>query len=115
MMRIALIAMASSLMGTLAAGEPVYLDGPSALARLEASNPEHYARAERILASANHLCRAGAAEMQYAGADEHSFTCGAFLKTSNPPKRQISFRLDDTRYVALVTITDDAPKLVPAR
>jgi hypothetical protein len=108
--------------GTLAAdpasggaGEPVYLDGPSALARLEASNPDHYARAERILASANHLCRAGPAELQHAGADLRSFSCGMLLKTSNPPKRQISFRLDDTRYVALVTITDDQPKLIPAR
>jgi hypothetical protein len=36
------------------------------------------------------------------------------VKTSNPPKREISFRLDDTRYVALVTLTEDPPKLVAA-
>ena len=31
---------------------------------------------------------------------------GAFLRTSFPPKREISFQLDETLYVALVTITD---------
>jgi len=124
-MRIALIAVAlTALSGTLTAdpapgggpgSEPIYLDGPSALARLEASNPDHYARAERILAAASQLCRAGPAELQHAAADLRSFTCGMLLKTSNPPKRQVSFRLDDVHYVALVTITDAQPELIPAR
>jgi hypothetical protein len=119
-MRFALIALALSAMSARlaadpASGEPVYLDGPSALARLEARNPDHYARAARILASANHLCREGRPGLQHAGADLRSFTCGMLLRTSNPPKRRISFRLDDTRYVALVTITDDAPRVIPAR
>ena len=37
------------------------------------------------------------------------------LRTSNPPKWEIRFRLDDTRYVALVAVSADWPKLVPAR
>jgi hypothetical protein len=35
--------------------------------------------------------------------------------TSNPPRWRMTFTLDDTRYVALVVITDDAPRLTPAR
>ena len=31
--------------------QDIRLDGPEALARLQASNPDHYARAERILAA----------------------------------------------------------------
>jgi hypothetical protein len=31
------------------------------------------------------------------------------LLTSNPPKRALSFMLDGTRYVAIVTITADPP------
>jgi hypothetical protein len=42
----------------------VYLDGPSDLARLRQANPAHYARAERILAEANQLCRPGPGELR---------------------------------------------------
>jgi hypothetical protein len=92
----------------------VYLDGPADLARLREANPGHYARAERVLAAANQLCRPGAARLLHiAGVDEPS--CADELMTSNPPKRQITFRLDDIRYIALVTITDDPPRLTGAR
>ncbi|MFZ1905532.1 MAG: hypothetical protein WAU56_09100 [Steroidobacteraceae bacterium] len=40
---------------------------------------------------------------------------GMLLRTSNPPKVEIDFSLDDTRYSALLTITDDPPRVVPAR
>jgi hypothetical protein len=102
--------------GPALADDPtVYLDGPSDLARLRQANPDHYARAERILAQANQLCRPGAGRLEaVAGASE--LRCeSALLRTSNPPKREIHFRLDAVRYVALVTITDDPPRLTPAR
>jgi hypothetical protein len=92
----------------------VYLDGPADLARLRAANPGHYARAQPILAAANQLCRPGHAQLLgVSGARD--FRCAeAFLRTSNPPKREISFTLDDTRYIALVVVTDDPPRLTPA-
>ncbi|HXY97505.1 MAG TPA: hypothetical protein VEH00_11070 [Steroidobacteraceae bacterium] len=93
----------------------VYLDGPSDLARLRQVNPAHYARAERILAAANHLCRPGPGELREAAGARDLKCAGPLLKTSNPPKWQITFTLDDTRYVALVTVTDDPPHPVPAR
>lgn len=37
-----------------------------------------------------------------------------FLRTSNPPKRQLSFTLGDTRYIALVALTRDQPAFTPA-
>lgn len=91
---------------------PVYLDGPSGLARLREANPDHYARVQRILAAANQLCRAGPGQLQEIARD---LKCaGALLRTSNPPKWRITFRLDDTCYVALVTIIDDPPRLTHA-
>ena len=45
----------------------VYLNGPSDLARLRQVNPSHYARAERVLAAAYHLCRPGPGELREAG------------------------------------------------
>lgn len=94
----------------------VYLDGPVSLAQLRASNPIHYQRALKIIDAANELCRPKAGEMEYARFDAKNISCAqTLLKTSNPPKRQLSFRLDDTQYIALVTVTDDPPKLVAAR
>ena len=99
---------------TVPPSRTVYLDGPSDLARLRELNPAHYGRAERILAAANHLCRPHPGELQEAGARD--LACdGSLYRTSNPPKWQITFTLDDTRYVALVTVTDDPPRPVPAR
>ena len=93
----------------------VYLDGPSDLAQLRQANPAHYARAQRILAEANQLCRPGPGRIQeVAGARD--VTCAAsLLRTSNPPKARVTFKLDDTRYVALVVVTDDPPRLTHAR
>jgi hypothetical protein len=90
----------------------VYLDGPASLANLETEDPAHYATVKRILASADVLCAPGPLTLQHAG---NGPVCeGMLLKTSNPPKRQISFTLDDTRYIALVVLTQDQPWLMPA-
>jgi hypothetical protein len=93
----------------------VYLDGPRDLARLQATNPDHYARAQRILAAANELCRPGAGELQPIGRSRDVRCVDMLLLTSNPPQRRVTFTLDDTRYIALVVITDDAARLIPAR
>jgi hypothetical protein len=91
----------------------VYLYGQSDLDRLRTTNPGHYARAERIMAAANVLCRPKPGDVSYAQYDARDISCiNMLLKTSNPPKRQISFTLDATRYIALVVITDDPARLV---
>lgn len=93
----------------------VHLDGPSDLARLRQVNPAHYARAQRILTAANHLCRPARGQLQEAAGARDLRCAGPFFKPSNPPKWQITFALDDTRYVALVVMTDDPPRPTPAR
>ena len=62
------------------------------------------------MAAANVLCRPGRTAMQRTGLVPGDFACGHVFLTSNPPKREISFTLDATHYVALVTITDSPPK-----
>lgn len=94
---------------------PVYLYGQADLDRLHATNPDHYARAERLMAAANELCRPQPGEVSYVKFAARDISCSdLLLKTSNPPKRQISFTLDDTRYIALVAVTDDPPRVMPA-
>lgn len=91
---------------------PVHLDSPADLAQLRERNPEHYARAVRLLAAANRLCKPGQPKLQ--NADGRDISCALLLLTSNPPKRALSFTLDTTRYVAIVTLTSDRPELLPA-
>jgi hypothetical protein len=93
----------------------IYLDGPASLAQLRAANPIHYQRALKIIDAANELCRPQPGELEYTKFDAKNISCAqSLLLTSNPPKRQLSFRLDDTQYIALVAVTDDPPKLVAA-
>lgn len=94
----------------------VRLYGAADLEHLRETNFNHYQRAQRIIADGNKLCRPGAPILQLAaryGADDMS--CAANLLTSNPPKKILRFRLDSTRYVARITITNDQPRLIKAR
>jgi len=116
-MRTPLLALALLGVGVspVSAAETVYLDGPRALAQLEATNPAHYARVRRVLAAANHLCRPGPGQVLHVAGSRDEHCVGQLLLTSNPPQWRLSFTLDETRYIALVVITDDAPRLTPAR
>jgi hypothetical protein len=82
-----------------------------ALEDLRSSNPSHYAEAQRVMAAASTLCAPGAAQT-WQTLRLPPATCGdALLRTSNPPKREISFQLDETLYVALVTVRGAEPTL----
>jgi len=111
------LALATALAMDVATAAPdklVYLDGAAALAQLRATNPGHYLRAQRILSAASELCRPRPEDVAFTRFEAQGVSCARMLlKTSNPPKRQLSFTLDDTRYIALVVVTDDPPRLVP--
>src|SRR6516225_8929890 len=91
---------------------PVHLNSAADLAQLRKTNRDHYARAMRLMTSANSLCRPGEPKLQ--NADGRDISCAMLLLTSDPPKRALSFTLDSTPYVAIVTITSDRPHLVHA-
>jgi hypothetical protein len=92
----------------------VYLRGIVDLEKLRTANPNHYARAERIIAASEELCKPGPDQVYFASFDAKDISCqGAYLLTSYPPKREIGFTLDEVRYVALITVNDGAPRLVP--
>jgi hypothetical protein len=91
----------------------VYLNGPADLAQLRHSNPGHYQQAVKIMGAANELCRPHAGEIEFTQAQDVSCS-QVMLRTSNPAKREITFRLDSIKYIALVAMTDDPPRLVAA-
>jgi hypothetical protein len=89
------------------------LDDQGALERLQHSNPRHYAIARRILAAANEICDASQGGPIPTKFDARDIACLRSLwLASNPPKRQLSFRIDDTVYSALV-IADTHATLTP--
>jgi hypothetical protein len=110
----ALLAQAGDQSLTFVPNTTVYLDGPADLARLRAADPDHYARAMRVLAAANHLCRPGPGHLESVEGSR-DVKCSGLLLTSNPPQWRLSFTLDATHYIALVRVTDDPPRLMPAR
>jgi len=90
------------------------LDDQEALDNLQHSNPRHYAIARRILAAANEICDAGKGAPIPAKFDAKYISCMRSLwLTTNPPKRAVQFRIDDTVYSALVTLTNTRAKLDP--
>lgn len=93
----------------------VYLDNAQALDALRVSNPAHYARARRILASADIVCRPSEAKALALRFDAEDIACmRSMIFTSLPPQRRLSFRLDDTMYIAMVFLTEPVAKLTPA-
>ena len=90
------------------------LNDQEALDGLQHSNPRHYAIARRILAAANEICDAGKGEPIQAKFNARYIACAqSFWMTSNPPKRALEFRIDDTVYSALVIVRDTHGKLDP--
>src|SRR5207302_9664298 len=76
----------------------VYLDS-RALEELRSSNPDHYARAERILAAANHLCGPHVPEVYLAEFGVRDFSCAPMhMLSSFPTKREIGSPPHHTPY-----------------
>ena len=91
------------------------LDTQDALDTLRSINPRHYAIARKILTAANEICDARIGEPMRMKFDAQDVRCASsFWYTSNPPKRALSFRIDDTVYSALVEVRDLGARLRPA-
>lgn len=78
----------------------VDLDQPGALEALKAQNADHYRRAVGIInASYDMSCQVPEFDRFIRTRFEATKTaCGALVKTSLPPQRLLSFRLDGTTY-----------------
>ena len=88
----------------------IYLYGEADLEKLRQANPSHYARAQSLIAESDEICKPGRDELEYVKYDAKAVSCRSmFIKTSNPPKRELGFTLDDVRYVAVITLKDTAP------
>ena len=84
----------------------VYLDHVI-LEEMKKSDPERYARVREVMATASEACGNNAGRLwSIVNVPAPAGCSGMFLKPSFPPKREIGFQIDDTWYIALVTVRE---------
>ena len=93
----------------------VHLNGVADLEHLRATNFNHYLRARKILAAANEICQPGPAQSFPARFSGDYPSCEGMWLTSYPPKKHLTFHLDDVGYIALVRVTVSGGKLEEVR
>jgi hypothetical protein len=88
---------------------------PEALEQLARTNPDHFKRASALLKAASETsCNFGEMRAILVRVKATAVNCPqSLLLTSYPAKRQVSFMLDRTPYVARVTLRDAPPQAIP--
>lgn len=90
----------------------VNLDDKRELQRIAEEAPSLYAKLERILDQVGDQPPEQVGRWMKTSFDAANAKYGYILKTSDPPKAELSFVLGDTRYRAEVTLRNVRPKLV---
>ena len=113
-MRLLAIGAALSVLPAFAA--QVDLDQPGMLDRLKVERPRQYeAVAEVLRASERMPCKEGEMRVLKAKYDLREMSCNAILMTSYPPKRRVTFELEGTSYVSVVTVKGTEGRAMPAK
>jgi hypothetical protein len=99
-----LLTLLVAIPGALASATFVDLDKPGALGRLQRDNPEHYRAVRGIVANVVKQPEASVPEWMRVTYKADDVLYPPILLTSNPPKRDLRFRLDDVTYRTLVTL-----------
>ena len=95
----------TEISGTYTPHPAVRLDTLDALNALQRANPRHYAIARKILAAAAEICDGDQGKVISMKFDAQYVGCqSSFWMESNPPKRWLSFVIDDIPYSALVEV-----------
>ncbi|MBI4524661.1 MAG: hypothetical protein HY695_12720 [Deltaproteobacteria bacterium] len=101
--------------GEAAPGRTINLNQPGALEALQQSNPKHYEKVRRILEGLFQQPDAAVPRWIQTNFDARNVSYAPILLTSDPPKRRLSFALDDTRYEAVVTLTNLRGEIIPLK
>ena len=93
----------------------VNLNRPDSLEALQQSNPAHYEKVRKILDGILEQPDAAVPRWIQTHFDARNVSYVPILMTSAPPKRRLSFALDETRYEAVVTLTNVRAEIVPLK
>ena len=96
--------------------QPIDLNRPGTLEHLQQQRPKHYEAITEVLRVVERVpCKAHEIETLKARFDVREMACNFLLMTSDPPKRRLSFTLEGTSYVAVVTLKDTNARAIPAK
>jgi hypothetical protein len=101
--------------GQATPGRAINLNEPGALEALQHSNPTHYKKVRKIMEGLFQRPDIAVPRWIQTNFDARNVSYAPILLTSDPPKRRLSFALDDTRYEAVVTLTNVRAEIVPLR
>ena len=93
----------------------VDLDVPGTLEALERDNPTHYEKIRQIMVGVHKQPDAEVPRWMRTRFDARDVLYAPSLLVTDPPKRRLSFTIDDTQYHTVVTLTNLQPKLMPAK
>lgn len=93
----------------------VNLNKPGALEALQQSNPTHYEKVRKILDGILQQPDVAVPRWIQTNFDARDVNYAPILLTSDPPKRRLSFALDETRYETVVTLTNVRAEIVPLK
>ena len=91
------------------------LNEPGALEALQRDNPAHYLIVRQILDNVLRQPQSQVPRWLSTTFNAKDVRYAPVLLASYPPKRDLSFTLDDTRYKARLTLSNDHVKIVPAK
>jgi hypothetical protein len=95
--------------------DSIDLNRPGALERLSRENPFHYAMIRRILAGIDAVPEHTVSRWMKSQFNATDITYSAVLMTSAPPRKQLTFTLETTRYSAVLTLTPDGARVFSSR
>ena len=115
---IAALIMVVLWIGVVVAGDAnpartVNLNKPGALETLQQSNPTHYEKVRKILDGIVQQPDADVPRWIQTSFDARNVSYTPILMTTVPPKRRLSFAMDETRYEAVLTLTKVRAEIVP--
>jgi hypothetical protein len=93
----------------------VDLDAPGALDALAHDNPQHYGKVREIMADVQKRPDSEVPQWMRTRFDASDVNYGPLLIVTDPPKRRLSFTIDEVRYRSTVTLTNWKPQLMPAK
>ena len=97
------------------AGGTVDLDRPGALQALQQSHPARYAKVKLILEAVSRHPDSDVPRWIRVGFDARDVSYAPIVLTSHPAQRRLSFALDDTRYIAVIVLTNLRGAVVPLK
>ena len=101
--------------GDIALRRTVDLDAPGAMERVHATNPTHFDKITKIIEGVTKQPETAVPGWLQVNFDARDVNYRPVVMTSYPPKRRLTFALDDTRYEAVVVLTNVSGTVTPVR